>query len=128
MSERIEITPASDGKMAVAEEFVCPITLIPGIYHAVTIPEGYIFDGASIPRLVWSFIGHPFDPKFIEAAVVHDWYCDRAAELRDYQLRVIGDVVFFALLRRAGVSWRKRSSMYLAVRSYGLWSFRKVRK
>jgi hypothetical protein len=128
MSERIEITPAGHAKMKVAEEFICLVTMVPGIHHAVTIPEGYIFDGATIPRLVWSVIGHPFDPKYIDAAAVHDWYCDRAAELRDYQLRVIGDAVFFALLRRAGVSWLKRSSMYLVVRIYGLWRFRRVRK
>ena len=124
----LAIQPASLGKMSVADEHVVSVTTAGGITHTVTLPRGYVFDGASIPRLAWSMIGHPFDPSFLVAAAVHDWYCDQAAQTHDYQLRVIGDAVFFALLRRAGVSWLKRSAMYLAVRSYGLWSFRKVRK
>lgn len=128
MSERLAISPGESGKVRVASEFIVTVTTADRITHTITLPEGYGFDGASIPRPIWSIVGHPFDPSFIEAAAVHDWYCDRAAELRDYQLRVIGDAVFFALLRRAGVSWFKRSAMYAAVRVYGLWSFRGVRK
>ena len=128
MSDALAIQPAPLGKMAVAVEHTVAVTTVDGITHTVTLPAGYIFDGASIPRLVWSVIGHPFDPSFIVAAAVHDWYCDRASETHDYQLRVIGDAVFFSLLRRAGVSWWKRSSMYMAVRAYGFWTFRKVRK
>jgi len=128
MSSSIRISPAGEGRVSVASEYTIDITTVDGIRHVVTLPEGYVFDGASIPRLVWSVIGHPFDPSFLVAAAVHDWYCERATELKDYQLRVIGDAVFFALLRRAGVPWWKRSSMYVAVRSYGLWTFRDVRK
>lgn len=90
----------------------------PGIVHLVTIPPGYAFDGASIPRLVWSIIGHPFDPTFTLAACVHDWYCEAATKRNDYQIRVIGDAVFFALLARAGVAKWKRTMLYAAVRMY----------
>lgn len=128
MSEHLAVRPLVDGRMAVDVEHTVAVTTVRGITHTVTLPEGYPFDGATIPRIVWSVIGHPFEPRFLLAAAVHDWYCERAAETRDYQLRVIGDAVFFALLRRTGVGWLKRSSMYGAVRVYGLWSFRGVRK
>ncbi len=38
------------------------------------VPKGFIFDGASIPRLAWSVLGvTPFDPRIIEQACWHDW-------------------------------------------------------
>lgn len=39
----------------------------------VTIPAWYEFDGASIPRLFWSVVGHPMDTKVLRAALVHDY-------------------------------------------------------
>ena len=36
------------------------------------IKAGFIFDGASIPRWLWSAIGHPFDPNWLAAALLHD--------------------------------------------------------
>lgn len=104
--------------MRVVSTFDVVVSRVQGIAHLVTIPAGYEFDGASIPRFVWSWIGPPFDPSFVVAACVHDWYCDRARECRDYQLRVIGDAVFFALLERAGVASWRRAAMYVAVRAH----------
>lgn len=97
------------------------VTNLPGVHHAVEIPVGYRFDGASIPRLAWSIIGAPFDPLYCLAACVHDFYCEHSHETGDYQARVIGDAVFFALLKKAGVSKRRRVLMYLAVRLYSWW-------
>src|SRR4051812_41582107 len=34
-------------------------------------------DGASIPSIFQPFVGKPFDPIFIKAAVIHDHYCGR---------------------------------------------------
>lgn len=108
--------PAGPGMMQVTEEIYEQITYLCGVAHTVNIPPGYIFDGASIPRLAWIVIGAPFDPQFCLAACVHDWYCDQSQKTSDYQARVIGDAVFFALLQRAGVSRWRRVLMYLAVR------------
>lgn len=97
------------------------ITNLPGILHAVEIPVGYRFDGASIPRLAWAIIGPPFEPDFCLAACVHDYYCDHSHEIGDYQARVIGDAVFFALLKKAGVPRWRRVLMYMAVRLNSWW-------
>lgn len=40
----------------------------------VTVPEGYLTDGASVPRLLWSLI--PPWGKYGQAAVVHDLLCE----------------------------------------------------
>lgn len=99
------------------------VTTIPGVLHVVEIPAGYRFDGASIPRLAWSIIGAPFEPDFCLAACVHDWYCEHSHESGDYQARVIGDAVFLALLKQAGVPRRRRVLMYMAVRLNSWWFY-----
>src|SRR6266436_814094 len=38
------------------------------------VPPGAVTDGASIPRVFWSIAG-PFEGKYRDAAVVHDYYC-----------------------------------------------------
>ena len=92
-----------------------------GVVHWVDIPVGYEFDGASIPRFAWSIIGAPFEPDFIKAACVHDWYCEHTPD--DYQSRVIGDAVFFKLLRDAGVPKWRRTLMFLGVRIHSWWNY-----
>jgi hypothetical protein len=48
------------------------------------VPPGTIVDGASIPKAMWSLLGGPFEGKYREAAVVHDYYC--AARSIDWRL------------------------------------------
>jgi len=38
-----------------------------------TIPAGFWFNGASIPKLFWQLICSPYDPRILEKALVHDW-------------------------------------------------------
>ena len=35
-------------------------------------PAGSVVDGASIPRVLWSFMGGPFDGRYRNASVLHD--------------------------------------------------------
>ena len=37
------------------------------------VPDGFCWDGASIPRVLWRLYGHPLTNKYQAAAVVHDW-------------------------------------------------------
>lgn len=78
----------------------------------MTIPEGYEFDGASIPRVFWTIIGPPFSPRFMEASLVHDYLCNIKYD------REAADKKFKHLLRKAGVSSWRASAMYSAVRAY----------
>ena len=115
--------PDGSAWMRTTQEIRETITTLPGVVHTVEIPAGYRFDGASIPRLAWSIIGAPFNPDFCLAACCHDWYCEHSHELGDYQARVIGDAVFFALLKRAGVAKWRRILMYFAVRANSYWFY-----
>ena len=40
----------------------------------VTVPKGYLTDGASVPRVFWSFI--PPWGSYGQAAVLHDYLCE----------------------------------------------------
>lgn len=116
--------PVGPDRMQTTQQVVLPILHSgSGIRLEVEIPTGYTFDGASIPRLAWSAIGAPFEPDFIFAACVHDWFCEVSSAGGNYQIRVIGDAVFFALLTKAGVPRWKRTFMYLAVRMYSWWRY-----
>lgn len=39
----------------------------------ITVPAGFVTDGASIPRILWRVCGHPMSTKRLPAAVLHDW-------------------------------------------------------
>lgn len=67
-------------------------------------------DGASIPGVFQPFIGSPFDPKFIKAAIVHDHYCER--HVRPWRQT---HKVFYEGLLAEGVSQSKAKTMYFAV-------------
>ena len=84
----------------------------------VTIPRGFEFDGASIPPLLWPVIGSPFDPRFVRAALIHDWLY--SSHLID---RKTADKAFKAVLLEDGVSDWRASAMYSAVRAGGLYAW-----
>lgn len=67
-------------------------------------------DGASIPGIFQPFVGSPFDPAFVKAAVIHDHYCDR--HVRPWRQT---HKVFYEGLLASGVSRSKAKSMYFAV-------------
>src|SRR5947207_3005769 len=39
-----------------------------------TAPNGWIIDGASIPRFLWTLVGSPFTGSYRRASVIHDYY------------------------------------------------------
>lgn len=63
--------------------FICKtelkVTLFDHIKNAVynfTIPKGYCYDGASIPRIFWRIIGSNTDNTFLIPALIHDYMCE----------------------------------------------------
>jgi len=82
-----------------------------GVYF---VEAGFVTDGASIPRLLWPLIGHPIDPSYYPAAIVHDsLYCNQPVT------RGCADAVFCRLLRRLGVARWRVALMYTGVRLGG---------
>lgn len=92
----------------------CPITFRRG-EHAVTVPAGFDFDGASIPRWFWWIPGFAPIGLHLWAALLHDWLCEHPEILP----RVIADALFADLLLESGVG-KRGTVMALAVWAWGL--------
>lgn len=70
--------------------------------YKFTIPKGYCYDGASIPRLFWRVVGSNTDNKFLIAALVHDVLCENHSYV-NYD-RAFSTNVFNALLKVSEVN------------------------
>lgn len=74
-----------------------------------TIPKGYCYDGASIPRIFWRIIGAPTDNHFLIAALVHDVLCENHNYVNND--RAFSTNVFNALLKSSDVGCVRRFLM-----------------
>lgn len=88
----------------------------------VVVPENFRSDGASMPRLFWRLIGHPFQMQYLREAILHDWLyrtqpCSRA----------LADRIFYNLLAGKVKEWR-RKLIYLGLRLGGWIAWRQNRK
>jgi hypothetical protein len=78
------------------------------------VPTGAVVDGASIPRIFWPIVGGPFEGKYRDASIIHDWYCDRRTRTWQATHRV-----FYDAMIASGVADSKAKVMYFAVRWRG---------
>lgn len=78
-----------------------------------SIPAGYEYDGASIPKMFWGLIGEPDDTQFLEAALVHDFMYEKRMN------RQLADGAFLHYLKKEGVWSVKAKLMWAAVRIGG---------
>ena len=107
------ISANDDGLYVVMEPWSVAVD-VNGARHVLTVGKGFVFDGASIPRALWSVCGHPYEAPRCAAALAHDWlYSSHAVD------RGVADGIYLELERRVGVPWYKRYSEYLAVRMFG---------
>jgi hypothetical protein len=74
------------------------------------VPQGTQVDGASIPQALWSIIGSPLTGKYVEASVIHDYYCDVRARPWKHVHQV-----FYEAMLVSGVSELRAKVMYAAV-------------
>lgn len=86
----------------------------------VTIPAGYLTDGASVPQLFWNMI--PPWGKYGQAAVVHDLLCEYLVVVRNGVPETISRARCDEILNEAMISLRvplaKRWMIYGAVTAY----------
>ena len=86
--------------------------------HLLTIPKGFVTDGASIPWYFRSLVGCPFSPKTIKSSVIHDYLYRN-----DFPIACIDrhekDYLFKKILKEEGNSVLKRSAYYSAVMAKG---------
>lgn len=86
----------------------------------VTIPKGYLTDGASVPRLFWNMIP-PWGP-YGQAAVVHDLLCEYLSVVRNGVPTTITraecDKTLYQAMENLGVPFLQRWMIYGGVCSY----------
>jgi len=107
----------------------------------IVVPAGFLYDGASVPRIAWTLSGILPDGLIRAAALVHDWlyryrghiptgsyqYLDQAGTWQDYYAawsREDADRLFGRMMREAGMSKRSRRTASRAVRWFGWLAWR----
>ena len=82
--------------------------------YELIIKKGFVFDGASIPRILWTTLGCPFGELYTAPACVHDaLYSTTVFERKEC------DKIFHRAMRAKGVDDFTAKEMYLAVRAFG---------
>jgi Protein of unknown function (DUF1353) len=76
--------------------------------------KGFVTDGASIPKPLWSFIGGPFEGEYRNAAIVHDSAC--ALRLETWQH---SHLMFFNACRCGGVGELEAKVLFAGVWEFG---------
>ena len=83
----------------------------------VCVPSGFQSDGASVPKFLWDRMP-PFG-KYLEAAIVHDFYCTLGRDGRSPIGFRQAAKIFREAMAACGVGWYRRNIMYQAVRWFG---------
>jgi len=104
------IDPVAKNTWVLEKDYVGP--LIKG--NRTTVDEGFVTDGASIPRIAVILVGGKMQVPLIGPAVLHD--AEYAAEL--YK-RSVCDWRFLIAMQLVGITWFKRNAIYSAVRVAG---------
>lgn len=82
----------------------------------ITIPAGFISDGASTPKVLWVFFP-PWDKRYAVASIIHDYLY---SELNITGLnKELSDEIFIKIMEENGVGIIKRRLMYRAVSMFG---------
>ncbi|KID56194.1 hypothetical protein JF50_18135 [Pseudoalteromonas luteoviolacea] len=80
------------------------------------VPKFFQYDGASIPKVAYYLVGTPFNPRYMQAALVHDWL------YHTHELdRAVADHLFYIMLRQSGVRHSTATIMKYAVELFGRW-------
>lgn len=99
-----------------------------GLYHSELIPKGYEWDGATIPQMLWSFLGYGKMGALSEISVTHDWPYILKGKLHNGTImsRKQSDTLFKNQCLAIGIPERTASIMYRAIRIGGLKYWRDV--
>lgn len=99
-------------------------------YDGLTVPAGFEYDGASVPRVLWTLTGLLPDGIHRPAALIHDYLYRQGGHCTRYNLpfrysRRHADRMFRRMLIDLGVMKWRVVILYLGVRLYGATSFGK---
>ena len=82
--------------------------------YEIKLLQGFDFDGASIPKWLWSIYGSPLTGNYVVASLIHDGlYASQIVS------KNLSDKIFLDIMKQSNVGYIKRTSMYLAVKLFG---------
>ncbi|MCD7878437.1 MAG: DUF1353 domain-containing protein [Candidatus Gastranaerophilales bacterium] len=84
--------------------------------YTFTIPKGYTWDGATIPRFFWRFIGANTSPEFLIPSMIHDVLCENHSYIDND--RYLSTIILERLLCCSGVGSFKRWMMKHSVDNF----------
>lgn len=90
-------------------------------YHGITVPKGFRYDGASVPRLALTPFGFQRDGIHRAAALVHDWMYAKRGRIEEHNRysREDADRIFREMLIGSGVKNWHVAIAYAFVRAFG---------
>lgn len=114
-------------------------------HYRFIVPEGFKYDGASVPRIYWTIVGFLPDGLGRAAALIHDYIYvykgkipkghllvkDDSGQWVEYQgewIRKRADKLFLSLLIKGGVPKIRRNLAYWAVKGFGWYPWMKKSK
>ena len=87
------------------------------------IEEGYVWDGATIPRFFWRLIGAKTDQRFLIPSLIHDVLCENHSYINNN--RYFATLIFERLLYVSKVNafsrWIMKHSVDNAQKIIGKW-------
>jgi hypothetical protein len=113
--------PINCDQYELLETYVCPIS-------GVVVDKGFIYDGASIPRALWTITGIRPDGGYRAGATVHDWIYRHKGRVRVRNAgiekpaaisRSEADRIFRRLMADSGVSAYRAWLAWSGVRLFG---------
>ena len=88
--------------------------VVESLGYSITVKKGFDFDGASIPKWLWSIYGSPLNGNYVVASLIHDGlYASQKVSKK------VSDKIFLDIMKQSNVGYIKRTSMYLAVKLFG---------
>ena len=85
----------------------------------ITVPTGFVTDGATVPRPLWGVL--PAWGTYSRAAVVHDFLCrslDNGSPHPAAKTRKFADAIFYEAMVACGTGMAMRWAMWAAVRIF----------
>lgn len=82
----------------------------------ITVPDGWVSDGATLPQSTWWLLGGRLSLDWIRAAMVHDYLC---AEQTLVPSNTVASEWFYRGLRADGMGYNRARLAYHATRIYG---------
>lgn len=110
------------GRRTLVEDFEIEV---PKLKLVARVPKDFcLFDGASVPRVLWTAMGHPFTKAWERAALVHDYLYKTPsargqAPFSEQSTREDIDALFLEMLLQDSVARSRAKTMWRNVRRWG---------